>query len=141
MQLRLVATSVGGVTDGPKLVVLRPAPPVDVNDDPNMDWTAKGGKPQAELRIYVSHPDYLNDFVQGSVYDIDVATGDDLARTDNLDKPADEAFKAATTPPPPTPPAPTIPPSTQAPVVNQTPATPTAGTASGATPGGSAPTT
>lgn len=76
MDLRMQVTSVGGNTDGPKLVVMRPAPPVDDND-PNMEWTAEGGKPQAELRIYVSHPDLVEGtFVEGSVHEVTVDEGE-----------------------------------------------------------------
>lgn len=75
MLLRMVVDSVGGNAGGPKLVVMRPAAPVDPNNDPNSAWTAPGGKASAELRIYLSNQEHYDDFVQGSVYEVNVETG------------------------------------------------------------------
>lgn len=95
MLLRLVVTSANGVAGAPKLVVMKPAPPVDPANDPNMEWTAPGGKPQAELRIYVSNQDYYNTFVVGTAHDVDVSEeADQPAQAERPAQTAEEADKA-----------------------------------------------
>lgn len=107
MLLRMVVESVGGNAGGPKLVVLRPASADDSNNDPNMEWTAPGGKPSAELRFYISNQEHYDDFEQDAVYDVDVdiSTGSKTAakptaaaRTATSTTPTSGATQGATQP-------------------------------------------